>query len=325
MFRMMPKKMQGFIRKGYQKRKKRILEKRRKERFIRIFSNKWEKNLKKRKKFLNDQVKARQFIQTSVIEVTEKELLDQRETLVQEEPELHDYFSDDSSDDSSDEYLEIDENGNFVEQIVEPIVEPVSIKRYSKGSLTINRCLPIVGKKKYPKGNSHLGLNKSRLRVEVSKETGIVVKINKANWTKEANEKFTELYGEGKDYSSVKKKERRNVLQDQIDTINEETYDEVIESQRKMKGGFLKNYTQEEDEKIIEFMTKSHKNDKDDREMFAAKKFRIIAEMPELNGRKPQNVQTRWERYLYCSCLLKNIKQKDAEIEKLKLFIREHI
>ena len=52
------------------------------------------------------------------------------------------------------------------------------------------------------------------------------------------------------------------------------------------------------------------------REKKMAKKCRELAE--QLNGRKPQNIQTRWERFLHPKYLQSIIDKRDAEIARLK-------
>jgi hypothetical protein len=52
------------------------------------------------------------------------------------------------------------------------------------------------------------------------------------------------------------------------------------------------------------------------REKKVAKKFRELSQ--QLPGRKPQNIQTRWERYLHPKYLQTIIDERDAEIVRLK-------
>ena len=98
--------------------------------------------------------------------------------------------------------------------------------------------------------------------------------------------------------------------------------------ERKSKGGnHFKNYTEKEDKIITDYMIESHIEYKNGvpREIFLAKKMRILASIPELNGRKPQNIQTRWERYLHPKYLTDKINQQKDEIQRLKDFIRQNI
>ena len=87
------------------------------------------------------------------------------------------------------------------------------------------RFLAVDGKRKSPpKENAHVGKDgKTRLRVKLYRDSGIVVKCNIANWTDEANAKFAELYckgveglDEGEEFGSVTKKKKKDAAQDQL-------------------------------------------------------------------------------------------------------------
>jgi len=90
----------------------------------------------------------------------------------------------------------------------------------SEGVRTTCRRVPLKGSAKCPKGDCHLGINGSRLRVEVNQETGDVMKINSSNWTDDANAKFTELYGgdgaktPGKEYGAKKKTKKDSRMEE---------------------------------------------------------------------------------------------------------------
>jgi len=107
----------------------------------------------------------------------------------------------------------------------------------SEGCRITTRCLPKVGKKKSPSSSeSHLGKNKAMLRVEVYQDTGIVLKINVENWTTEANEKFVELYGEGKEYGRAKKKKGDSRLMELQALLDEQTSQMAL-MRAQMNGG----------------------------------------------------------------------------------------
>lgn len=87
------------------------------------------------------------------------------------------------------------------------------------------RFLAVDGKRKSPpKENAHVGKDgKTRLRVKLYRDSGIVVKCNITNWTDEANAKFAELYckgveglDEGEEFGSVTKKKKKDAAQDQL-------------------------------------------------------------------------------------------------------------
>ena len=90
----------------------------------------------------------------------------------------------------------------------------------------------------------------------------------------------------------------------------------VVKEEKKSKH--LRNYEPEEDAIIIGYMLDSHTENKNGclREKKVAKKFRELSQ--QLPGRKPQNIQTRWERYLHPKYLQTIIDERDAEIVRLK-------
>ena len=87
---------------------------------------------------------------------------------------------------------------------------------------------------------------------------------------------------------------------------------------KEKKSKHLRNYEPEEDAIIIGYMLDSHTENKNGclREKKVAKKFRELSQ--QLPGRKPQNIQTRWERYLHPKYLQTIIDERDAEIVRLK-------
>ena len=105
------------------------------------------------------------------------------------------------------------------------------------------------------------------------------------------------------------------VVQEVVNDVN--VCEEKIKKKKRTSYHF-KNYTPEEDAIITDYMTKEHFelfNGKL-REKKMAKKCRELAE--QLNGRKPQNIQTRWERFLNPKYLQSLVNDRDAEIARLK-------
>ena len=87
------------------------------------------------------------------------------------------------------------------------------------------RFLPIEGlRKSPPKDNAHVGADgKTRLRVKIYRDSGIVMKCNIANWTPEANAKFAEMYckgvegkDEGEEFGKSTKRKKKDAAQDQL-------------------------------------------------------------------------------------------------------------
>lgn len=86
----------------------------------------------------------------------------------------------------------------------------------------------------------------------------------------------------------------------------------------KKKSRHQQNYTEEEKKIILEYMLVSHtKKNRTGvkRELPMIEKCRILSEM--LGRRKPQNIQTQWERYIYPEHLKNMLKKKDEQIIKL--------
>ena len=146
--------------------------------------------------------------------------------------------------------------------------------------------------------------------IHVFKESGKIQKISPEKWPNEAHKKFAIMYGE-------QDEDGFGVDKPFIRTYAQSSKEQTLETAKKSK--YCLNYTLAEDKIIIDYMTQSHKEEKDGilREINLAKKSRIIAE--KMVGRKPHNIVDRWKRELKNKVVENALKKNLRELEKERL------
>jgi len=146
--------------------------------------------------------------------------------------------------------------------------------------------------------------------IHVLKGSGKIQKISPEKWPNEAHKKFAIMYGE-------QDEDGFGVDKPFIRTYAQSSKEQTLETAKKSK--YCLNYTLAEDKIIIDYMTQSHKEEKDGilREINLAKKSRIIAE--KMVGRKPHNIVDRWKRELKNKVVENALKKNLRELEKERL------
>ena len=146
--------------------------------------------------------------------------------------------------------------------------------------------------------------------IHVLKGSGKIQKISPEKWPNEAHKKFAIMYGE-------QDEDGFGVDKPFIRTYAQSSKEQTLETAKKSK--YCLNYTLAEDKIIIDYMTQSHKEEKDGilREINLAKKSRIIAE--KMVGRKPHNIVDRWKRELKNKVVENALKKNLRQLEKERL------